>query len=94
MSLDPAGMTFDVKAVESTGAAPVGPEDKAIEGRSPWLLGWQRLRRDRVAMISLVIIVLIVLMAIFAPLFVRPAEPASRKSAPPVGDVSRPSVKA
>ena len=69
MSLDPAGMTFDVKAVESTGAAPVGPEDKAIEGRSPWLLGWQRLRRDRVAMISLVIIVLIVLMAIFAPLF-------------------------
>jgi peptide/nickel transport system permease protein len=61
-------MTFDVKAVEDTGVAPDGPEGEAIEGRSPWLLGWQRLRRDRVAMISLVIIVLIVLMAIFAPL--------------------------
>jgi ABC-type dipeptide/oligopeptide/nickel transport system permease subunit len=68
MSLDPAGMTWDVKAVEDTGAAPVDPEGKAIEGRSPWLLGWQRLRRDRVAMISLIVIVLIVLMAVFAPL--------------------------
>jgi ABC-type dipeptide/oligopeptide/nickel transport system permease subunit len=68
VSLDPAGMTWDVKAVEDTGTPPVGPEGKAIEGRSPWLLGWQRLRRDRVAMISLVIIVLIVLMAVLAPL--------------------------
>ena len=24
-----------------------------IEGRSPWQLAWQRLRRDRVAMVSL-----------------------------------------
>ena len=43
-------------------------EGKRIEGRSPWLLAWQRLRRDKVAMISLVVIVLIILMAIFAPL--------------------------
>ncbi len=42
--------------------------EKAIEGRSPWLLAWQRLRRDRVAMISLVVIVLVILMAVFAPL--------------------------
>lgn len=42
---------------------------KGIEGRSPWLLAWQRLRRDRVAMISLVVIFLILLMAIFAPVF-------------------------
>lgn len=41
---------------------------QSIEGRSPWLLAWQRLRRDRVAMASLVVIVLIVLMAVFAPL--------------------------
>ena len=40
-----------------------------IEGRSPWVLAWQRLRRDRVAMVSLVVIVLIVLMAIVAPVF-------------------------
>ncbi|GAB3070637.1 ABC transporter permease [Intrasporangium mesophilum] len=42
---------------------------KGIEGRSPWLLAWQRLRRDRVAMISLIVIFLILLMAIFAPVF-------------------------
>jgi peptide/nickel transport system permease protein len=49
-------------------ADPDTPEGKAIEGRSPWVLGWQRLRRDRVAMISLAVIVLIILMAILAPL--------------------------
>ena len=40
-----------------------------IEGRSPWVLAWQRLRHDRVAMVSLVVIVLIVVMAIVAPVF-------------------------
>jgi ABC-type dipeptide/oligopeptide/nickel transport system permease subunit len=69
VSLDQTGMASAAKAVDASGAVPNTPEDKAIEGRSPWLLGWQRLRRDRVAMISLVIIALIVLMAIFAPLF-------------------------
>jgi len=68
MSLDPTGMANAASAVDATGAVPDTAEGKAIEGRSPWLLGWQRLRRDRVAMISLVVIVLIVLMAIFAPL--------------------------
>src|SRR5689334_1242654 len=42
---------------------------KAIEGRSPFVLAIRRLRRDKVAMISLAVIVLIVLMAIFAPVF-------------------------
>ena len=61
-------------APEATAAGPAAPggdrpAEKGIEGRSPWLLAWQRLRRDRVAMISLVIIFLIVLMAIFAPVF-------------------------
>jgi len=65
MSLDPTSLGGLVEA-EETG--PAAPERKAIEGRSPWLLGWQRLRRDRVAMISLVVVVLIILMAIFAPL--------------------------
>ncbi|MFG1625011.1 ABC transporter permease [Kribbella sp. NPDC049227] len=44
-------------------------EPKAIEGRSPFVLALRRLRKDKVAMISLVVIVLIVLMAIFAPVF-------------------------
>lgn len=42
---------------------------REIEGRSPFLLSLRRLRKDRVAMISLTVIVLIVLMAIFAPVF-------------------------
>jgi len=41
---------------------------RGIEGRTPWQLAWQRLRRDRVAMVSIVVIALIVLMAIAAPL--------------------------
>ena len=50
-------------------AAPVAEGEAAakIEGKSPWRLGIERLRRDRAAMISLGIIVAIVLMAIFAP---------------------------
>jgi ABC-type dipeptide/oligopeptide/nickel transport system permease subunit len=68
MSVDPSGLAEAVEAVDYTGVVHDAEADKAIEGRGPWLLAWQRLRRDRVAMISLVIIVLIVLMAIFAPL--------------------------
>jgi len=68
VSLDPTGMTSAAEAVDGSGQRAATPDGKAIEGRSPWALGWQRLRRDRVAMISLVIIGLIVLMAIFAPL--------------------------
>jgi ABC-type dipeptide/oligopeptide/nickel transport system permease subunit len=44
-------------------------EPRAIEGRSPFSLALRRLRKDKVAMISLVVIVLIVLMAILAPVF-------------------------
>jgi ABC-type dipeptide/oligopeptide/nickel transport system permease subunit len=38
-----------------------------IEGRGPWVLAWQRLRRDRVAMLSLAFIIFITAVAIFAP---------------------------
>ncbi|GAA2815738.1 ABC transporter permease [Kribbella solani] len=44
-------------------------EPRTIEGRSPFVLAMRRLRKDKVAMISLVVILLIVLMAIFAPVF-------------------------
>ena len=67
MSVDPISLSESVEAVDYTAQGPDTPEGK-IEGRSPWLLAWQRLRRDRVAMISLVVIILIVLMAVFAPL--------------------------
>jgi ABC-type dipeptide/oligopeptide/nickel transport system permease subunit len=40
---------------------------RKVEGRSPWVLAWFRLRRDRMAMICLVVIALITLMAILAP---------------------------
>ncbi|MHB1786989.1 MAG: ABC transporter permease [Acidimicrobiales bacterium] len=40
---------------------------RAIEGRSPWQLAFERLRHDRVAVGSMVVIVLIILMAVLAP---------------------------
>jgi ABC-type dipeptide/oligopeptide/nickel transport system permease subunit len=46
----------------------VGVAQPAITGRNPWQLAWERLRRDRVAMISLGLIVAIVLLAVCAPL--------------------------
>jgi peptide/nickel transport system permease protein len=61
---DPA-IPLEVTAADSPEA---GLPDTTIEGRSPWLLAWQRLRRDRVAMISLAVIILIILMALLAPL--------------------------
>lgn len=42
--------------------------ESRIQGRTPLRLAWERLRRDRVAMVSLVLIVLIILMAVGAPL--------------------------
>jgi peptide/nickel transport system permease protein len=40
----------------------------AIEGRSPWLLAWQRLRRDRVAVASAAVIAVLAVLALGAPL--------------------------
>jgi peptide/nickel transport system permease protein len=40
---------------------------QVIEGRSPWLLAWRRLRTDKVAVASAIIIILLALLAIFAP---------------------------
>ena len=42
--------------------------ESRIQGRSPVRLAWERLRRDRAAMVSFVVIVLIALVAIGAPL--------------------------
>jgi ABC-type dipeptide/oligopeptide/nickel transport system permease subunit len=48
---------------------PVTTGGEPIQGRGPWSLAWRRLRKDRVAMVSLAVIVLILLMAVFAPIF-------------------------
>jgi peptide/nickel transport system permease protein len=56
-------MTTALELVDTSVEAP------AIEGRGPFVLALRRLRRDKVAMISLAVIVLIVLMAVFAPVF-------------------------
>jgi len=50
----------------AAGARPEGAS--GIQGRGPWRLAWERLRRDRVAMISLGVIVVIALVAVCAPL--------------------------
>jgi peptide/nickel transport system permease protein len=58
--------------VEGAGpeAAEVLPEAaKVIQGRSPWRLAYERLRRDRASLIAFAVIVLIIAMAIAAPLF-------------------------
>jgi peptide/nickel transport system permease protein len=55
---------LEVMAEEVPSDAPV------VEGRSQWQLTWRRLRRDKVAMISLIVIVIMIALAIGAPLFV------------------------
>jgi peptide/nickel transport system permease protein len=42
-----------------------------IEGRSPWRLAYERLRRDRAAKIALATILVIVLLALLAPVFAK-----------------------
>jgi len=63
-----ASMNAATALVEPEAPVAEGEAAKKIEGRSPWRLGYERLRRDRAAMISVAVIVLIILMAIFAPL--------------------------
>jgi peptide/nickel transport system permease protein len=57
----PAGL-----AVEAAEPIPVGR--KLIQGRSPWQLAWERLRKDRAAIIAMATIAVIVLLALLAPL--------------------------
>ena len=61
-------MTQTGVAVVASEPGPAVPSVAPIAGRSPWRLAWERLRRDRVAMVSMVIIVIIFLLAILAPL--------------------------
>ena len=68
MSLGAGASRADM-AVEATLGTGGEPPGKRIEGRSPWRLAYERLRRDRAAKIAFGTIMLIVLLAIFAPVF-------------------------
>jgi peptide/nickel transport system permease protein len=49
-------------------AEPVPPGRRKIQGRSPFQLAWERLRRDRAAMMAGGTIMVIILLALLAPL--------------------------
>jgi peptide/nickel transport system permease protein len=56
------------EVLDETGEAAVSTK---IEGRSPWRLAYERLRKDRAAKIALATILVIVLLAILAPVFAK-----------------------
>ena len=56
------------EVLDETGEAAVSTK---IEGRSPWRLAYERLRKDRAAKIALGTILVIVLLAILAPVFAK-----------------------
>jgi peptide/nickel transport system permease protein len=60
------GDTSAELAVEAGEPIPVGR--KIIQGRSPWQLAWERLRKDRAAVIAALTIAAIVIIALMAPL--------------------------
>src|SRR5690625_3480558 len=59
-------MTFNEEVQSSEALQTTTGAGSGIEGRSPWRLAWERLRRDKVALASGVVIILLVLIAIFA----------------------------
>lgn len=69
MSMVPEITGGDTAAeIAAEAGEPVPPARKLIQGRSPWRLAWERLRRDRAAIIAFATIVVIVLFALLAPL--------------------------
>ena len=66
MTMSPGELTAQ-EPTTTTGELP----GKVIEGRSLGQIAWRRLRRDKVAMVSLACIVLVCLLALFAPLITR-----------------------
>ncbi|HEV3363289.1 MAG TPA: ABC transporter permease, partial [Acidimicrobiia bacterium] len=55
MSLSPGDLVIEQPS------APAGPEGPVIEGRSLTRIAWDRIRRDKVAVVSLGVIILLVL---------------------------------
>jgi ABC-type dipeptide/oligopeptide/nickel transport system permease subunit len=69
MSLGAGASRADMAVEATLGVAPGAPAGQKIEGRSPWRLAYERLRKDRAAKIAFATIMVIVLLAIFAPVF-------------------------
>lgn len=67
MTVNPVSRAPESEVPTPDAQGTAAPGGTSIEARSPWALAWQRLRRDRVAMVSLAVIVLIVLLALLAP---------------------------
>lgn len=67
-------MSTDLAKHDPAAPEPVVPDalelegESRIEGRTPLELAWAKLRRDRVAMVSLAVIALIIIVALAAPL--------------------------
>ncbi len=53
-------------SIEPESSSP-GAQAQEFVGRTPWRLAWARLRKDRVAMVSLGVVILLVLVALLAP---------------------------
>jgi peptide/nickel transport system permease protein len=68
MSMIP-NITGGDTAVELANEAgePIPVGRKLIQGRSPWQLAWERLRKDKAAIASMVTIVIIIVLALLAP---------------------------
>src|SRR5919112_5420192 len=64
------GTVSDQVPITPDPAAGAGP-GKAIEGRSLGRIAWNRLKRDRVAMVGGCVVIFLVLVAVFAPLIVK-----------------------
>jgi len=47
----------------------IATSEKAIEGRSPSRLAWERLKRDKTAWVSFLVVILFILLAAASPLF-------------------------
>jgi peptide/nickel transport system permease protein len=58
---------MSLTSVEFGAEAAAEAPARAVRGRSPWLLAWQRLRHDKVAIACGVIILMLALLAVLAP---------------------------
>lgn len=69
MSMVPDTTGADARLAGGTPATePVPGAAKVIRGRSPWVLAWDRLKRDNAAKIAGGVILLIIILALMAPL--------------------------
>jgi ABC-type dipeptide/oligopeptide/nickel transport system permease subunit len=59
------------EALRHVDEVPAVPEAKVIHGRSPLRIAFERLRRDKVAIVSAAVVLFFILIAVFAPLIAK-----------------------